>query len=61
MYGVPEYTFFFNPRVNKLGSDIGLYIRNDLDCVICQDLNRMTSFIECLFVEIRIYLDHKTL
>ena len=51
VYSIPGYNFFANSRTMKLGGGVGLYVKKNLSCKIRPDLCRMSSYIECIFLE----------
>ena len=53
VYAIEGYSFFAKSRINKIDGGIGLYINNSFDCKVCEELSRMTPYLECLFVECR--------
>ena len=54
LYAVPGYKFVSRPRLNKIGGGVGLFIKNDYEFKICQDLHRRCDYIEC-FLSIYAY------
>ena len=52
VYSLPGYKFVSNSRVNKIGGGVGIYINETFEYKVRSDLSRMTSFIECIFIEI---------
>lgn len=53
IFQIPGYKFFSNSRSDKPGGGVGLYVKCCFDCMPRSDLYRMTTHIECLFVECR--------
>lgn len=51
-YSIPGYKFISLSRAEKLGGGVGIFINTDFSYKLRPDLNRMTSYIECLFIEI---------
>ena len=52
IYSLHGYNFISKPRINKSGGGVGLYVNNQIDFIIKQELCLTESYIECLFVEI---------
>ena len=50
-YILPGYNFFPNSRTDKCGGGVGLYVQSCFDYKTRSDLYRMTSYLECVFVE----------
>ena len=53
VYAIEGYNFFTKSRTDKIGGGVGLFVNNSFDCKIRSDLNRMTPYLECLFLECR--------
>jgi hypothetical protein len=51
-YSIPGYKFISSSHAEKLGGGVGIFINTDFSYKLRPDLNRMTSYIECLFIEI---------
>jgi len=51
-YSIPGYKFTSLSRTEKTGGGVGIFINTHFSFVLRPDLNRMTSYIECLFIEI---------
>lgn len=51
-FPLPGYNFLCLPRKDKSGGGVGIYVNSAFVYKLRQDLCRMNSFIECLFIEI---------
>ena len=49
---IDRYKFVSKSRTNKLGGGVGLFIDNQFDFHVRNDLTFMKDFLECIFVEI---------
>lgn len=49
---LPGYNFVSKTRLDKVGGGVGLYINDCFNYIVREDISRMTSFIECVFIEI---------
>jgi hypothetical protein len=51
-YSLRGYNFISQPRIDKPGGGIGIYVTTDFSYKIRSDLCRNLSYIECLCIEI---------
>ena len=51
-FSICGYNYVSNRRVDKTGGGVGIYLNNALVYSVREDLSRMFTFIECIFVEI---------
>ena len=51
-YVIPNYHLVSQPRLNKPGGGVGIYILNDVEYILRKDLTFNYDFIECIFVEL---------
>ena len=49
----PGYNFVYKNREQKLGGGVGAYLKEELDFEIREDLNRLDTAIEQLWLEIK--------
>ena len=52
IHQIPGYTFISSPRVIKTHGGVGIYVNELLHCFKRTDISIMTSYLECLFIEI---------
>ena len=53
VYNIPGYNFVSQPRSAKIGGGVGIYVDSRLDFKTRSDISRLSSHIECLFIEIK--------
>lgn len=61
IYHIPGYCFVSKFRVNKIGGGVGMYVNEGYCFKICENLCRMSSCIESIFIELTISANTKIL
>ena len=51
-YGMPEYDFVVNSRLDRIGGGVGIYLSKKYDHLIHEKLNCMNNVVESLFTEL---------
>ena len=54
LFLIDGYTLVTNNRKNKTGGGVGLYISNDYESKILNDLTIMSDILESIFIEIEV-------
>jgi hypothetical protein len=52
LYKIPGKKFISQPRINKVGGGTGLFISDEIEFILRNDLCRNQPEIECLFIEL---------
>ena len=54
LFNLPGYHLINNDRYNRSGGGVAFYVKSNFDFFIRKDICRMESFVESLFIEIKV-------